>query len=135
MQASMPHMPVGSSIVNIASVAGRRGSIASILYAASKAAVINLTQSAALSFAPTVRVNAIAPGPVDTPMWNEVLRRGAAASGRSTTEVNDGLINAVPMKRIATTQDVAECVLFLAADSSSYITGQTVNVDGGLQLN
>ncbi|MBB4155074.1 D-sorbitol dehydrogenase (acceptor) [Sphingomonas jinjuensis] len=133
MKAAAPHMGDGSSIINIASVSGRRGGPTAILYSASKAALISATQSAALALAPRTRVNAIAPGPVDTAMWSQVLRETSASGRGSESEVHKQLIEAVPMKRIATTTDITATVIFLA-NESSYVTGQTVNVDGGLIL-
>ena len=122
----------GGSVINMASQAGRRGEALVSHYCATKAAVISYTQSAALAMAPHgIRVNAIAPGVVDTPMWSAGRRavravRGAAA-GREEAPV--GL--AVPLGRMGTPDDIAGAAVFLASDEARYITAQTLNVDGG----
>ncbi len=137
-QAAAAHMTAagGGAIVNIASAAGRRGNPTSALYAASKAAVISLTQSAALAFAESgVRVNALAPGRVETPMWDQVVGQRSQTSGLSEAEQRAVLAQGIPLRRMAVPEDYAAPALFLASDASGYMTGQTLNVDGGLQLN
>lgn len=125
----------GGSIVNIASAAGRRGNPNSPLYGASKAAVISLTQSAALAYATKgIRVNAIAPGRVDTPMWSEVVAERALLSGMTISEQRETMAQGIPLGRMATAEDVVGAALFLAGDASAYMTGQTLNIDGGLQF-
>jgi 3-oxoacyl-[acyl-carrier protein] reductase len=118
-RAAMPHLKArGGSIVNIASVAGIAGSGSSIAYAASKGAVITLTKSLAKAFAPEVRVNAVAPGPVQT-RWLADHQDMVQAAMRLT-----------PLKRPATADDVAELTVFLA-DGTTLMTGQVVVIDGG----
>ena len=117
------------SIVNIASAAGRRGDPNSVAYSASKAAVISITQSAALGLAShRIRVNAIAPGPVDTPMWSRVVQLRGGRGDHSA----ESMAARVPLGRISDPAEQAQAAIFLACDESSYITGQTLNVDGGL---
>jgi D-sorbitol dehydrogenase (acceptor) len=119
----------GGSIINIASAAGRRGDPNSVAYSASKAAAISITQSAALGLARHgIRVNAIAPGPVDTPMWSRVVQ---LRSGRGDQSA-EGMAARVPVGRISDPAEQAQAALFLASEQSSYVTGQTLNVDGGL---
>ena len=120
------------SIINLASQAGRRGEALVAHYCASKAAVISYTQSAALAMAPHgIRVNGIAPGVVDTPMWGHVdalfARYENLPIGAKKTAV--GL--AVPLGRMGTPADIAGAAVFLASDEAAYITAQTLNVDGG----
>jgi 3-oxoacyl-[acyl-carrier protein] reductase len=118
-RAAMPHLKIrGGNIVNVASVAGMAGSGSSIAYAASKGAVITLTKSLAKAFAPEVRVNAVAPGPVQT-RWLA-----------DHPEMIESAMKFTPLKRPATPDDVAAVVLFLA-DQTSLMTGQILVVDGG----
>lgn len=126
----------GGSIVNMASIAGRWGRPLLAAYAASKAAVISITQSAALALAPQrIRVNAVCPGVVDTPMWAQIDREWGQAVGAQPGEVLAARVAAVPLGRIETPEDVAGLVAFLGSDDAAYITGQAINVCGGLQLN
>jgi NAD(P)-dependent dehydrogenase (short-subunit alcohol dehydrogenase family) len=117
-------MPQGhGNIINISSVLGRVGSPGGSLYSASKHAVEGLTKSAALEAAASgVRVNAVAPGPIDT----EMLTRFAG-----TPERKAGAIANVPAKRAGKPEEVAQTILFLASDKAPFITGQSVAVDGG----
>jgi 3-oxoacyl-[acyl-carrier protein] reductase len=110
------------AICNTASIAGVIGSGSSIPYAASKAGLINLTRSLARSLAPGIRVNAVAPGFVDSP-WN----KDWPADRRQNS------IERTPLKRACTPADIAETIFFLCA-GAAMITGQTVIVDGGLTL-
>jgi D-sorbitol dehydrogenase (acceptor) len=120
------------SIVNLASQAGRRGEALVSHYCASKAAVISYTQSAALAMAPHgIRVNAIAPGVVDTPMWGHVDALFARYEGLRPGEKKAAVGKAVPLGRMGTPQDIVGAAIFLAGDDSAYITAQTLNVDGG----
>ena len=124
------------SIINISSGAGRRGDPTSVVYAASKAAVISVTQSAALSFAAKgVRVNAIAPGGVLTPMWERVDAEYCELRGKPKGSMTATFTAAVPLGRMGKPSDYIGAATFLASDESAYITGQTLNVDGGLFLN
>ena len=120
------------SIINLASQAGRRGEALVSHYCASKAAVISYTQSAALAMAPHgIRVNAIAPGVVDTPMWGHVDSLFAKYEGLQPGEKKKAVGLAVPLGRMGTPDDVAGAAVFLASSESAYITAQTLNVDGG----
>ena len=120
------------SVINLASQAGRRGEALVAHYCASKAAVISYTQSAALAMAPHgIRVNAIAPGVVDTPMWGHVDSLFAKYEGLQPGEKKKSVGLAVPLGRMGTPADVAGAAVFLASSESAYITAQTLNVDGG----
>lgn len=134
-QAVSAHMIAAGrgNIINIASAAGRKGNATSVLYAASKAAVINLTQSAALAFAVHgIRANALAPGRVQTPMWEEVLRQRAEVTGLPVDTLRATMSDGIPLGRMSTPQDYVAAALYLASDDSAYMTGQTLNIDGGL---
>lgn len=120
------------AIINLASQAGRRGEALVSHYCASKAAVISYTQSAALAMAPHgIRVNAIAPGVVDTPMWGHVDALFARYENLPLGEKKRAVGLAVPLGRMGTPGDLSGAAIFLASDESAYITAQTLNVDGG----
>jgi NAD(P)-dependent dehydrogenase (short-subunit alcohol dehydrogenase family) len=110
-------------IVNIASVKGLYSSVGRIAYASSKAAVINLTTGLAKELAPKILVNAVAPGFVSTEMTENTW------SDRIKKQVGNILL-----KRMASPREIAEVVLFLCDEKSGYITGQTINVDGGFSI-
>lgn len=123
-------------IVTFSSISGRRGREYQLAYAASKAAVISITQSAALAFAPYgINVNAIAPSVVMTPMWEQNNRDKEAATGVASQRASDDFIARIPLKRPGTIEDMAGAVAFLCSPDSDYITGQTLNVDGGFEMN
>jgi NAD(P)-dependent dehydrogenase (short-subunit alcohol dehydrogenase family) len=122
----------GGSIVNSASGAALRGMPHLSAYVASKHAVLGLTRTAALEYAPAaIRVNAICPGPVDTRMM-ESLERGEAARAGSAEEARARFTSEVPMARYGKPEEVAELVAFLASDAAAYITGAAVSIDGGI---
>lgn len=122
----------GASIINMASQAGRRGEALVSHYCATKAAVISYTQSAALAMAPHgIRVNAIAPGVVDTPMWDSVDAMFAKAEGLPIGRKKRQVAQTCPLGRMGTPQDIGGVAVFLASDAARYITAQTLNVDGG----
>ena len=135
MQAVLKQMVtagIEGSVVNMASQAGRRGEPLVAHYCATKAAVISYTQSAALAMAPhRIRVNGIAPGVIDTPMWADVDALFAQHEGLAIGEKKIAVGRAVPLGRMGEPADIAGAALFLASDESRYITAQTLNVDGG----
>jgi D-sorbitol dehydrogenase (acceptor) len=136
MQAVLRHMveagTQGASVINMASQAGRRGEALVSHYCATKAAVISYTQSAALAMAPHgIRVNGIAPGVVDTPMWDHVDSLFARAEGLPPGEKKRRVGLEVPLGRMGVPADIAGAAVFLASDEARYITAQTLNVDGG----
>lgn len=122
----VPYMMKSRSgkIINISSVVGISGNAGQTNYAASKAGIIGFTKSLAKELASrNILVNAIAPGFIQTDM-TEVLK----------DEIKESISSAIPLKRMGTTQDVANLVKFLASEDSSYITGQVINVDGGMLM-
>lgn len=129
MQAAAHHMLQAQSgaIVNMSSVAGARGVPDRSAYAAAKAAIKSLTKSAAVGWATRgVRVNAVAPGFVETPLVRKYIENG------SLNEKD--LLNTTPMRRLATPDEIASAIVFLGTDESSFITGQTLHVDGGFTV-
>ncbi len=123
-------------IVNLSSISGRRGRAYQAHYAASKAAIISVTQSAALAFTPyNINVNAIAPSVVLTPMWEQNVRDKSRAFGVDAKKASDEFIERIPLKRPGTLEDMAGAVAFLCSSDADYITGQTLNVDGGFEMN
>jgi D-sorbitol dehydrogenase (acceptor) len=135
MQAVLKEMVaarVKGSVINLASQAGRRGEALVSHYCATKAAVISYTQSAALAMAPHgIRVNGIAPGVVDTPMWASVDALFAKHEHLALGEKKKAVGLAVPLGRMGRPDDIAGAAVFLASDEARYITAQTLNVDGG----
>ena len=135
MQAAAKSMVAtknSGSIINIASQAGHRGEALVAHYCASKAAVISYTQSAALALAPhNIRVNAISPGVIDTPMWQDVDALFAKFEGKELGQKKKEVGFAVPLGHMGDPSDVARVAVFLASDQSAYMTAQTISVDGG----
>jgi NAD(P)-dependent dehydrogenase (short-subunit alcohol dehydrogenase family) len=121
-KAAAKRMQPGGSIVNISSGAGLRGSPFTGPYAAAKAGMNNLSETLALELAPNIRVNTVAPGPVATEAFEEVL---------NTKGQLDSIAATIPLGRIGTPDDIASAVLFLASDAASWVTGQLILVAGG----
>jgi 3-oxoacyl-[acyl-carrier protein] reductase len=123
-KAAIPHMirQKGGSILNITSIAGKMGDItAAPVYGTSKGAINTLTKSLARQLAEFgIRVNAVAPHAIDTDM-----------SAEWSPEKRKAVIESIPLKRMGQTKDVAQAALFLVSDSASFITGETINVNGG----
>jgi NAD(P)-dependent dehydrogenase (short-subunit alcohol dehydrogenase family) len=111
------------SIINLSSTMGSRGAAGASMYVASKHAVEGLTKAAALEGAAAgVRVNAVAPGPVET----ELLNRFAGSAEKKAT-----FAAGVPAKRLGTPEDIAQTIVFLASDKADFLTGQIIGVNGG----
>jgi NAD(P)-dependent dehydrogenase (short-subunit alcohol dehydrogenase family) len=111
------------SIINLSSTMGSRGAAGASMYVASKHAVEGLTKSAALEAAPFgVRVNAVAPGPVET----ELLNRFAGSADRKTA-----IAQGVPLKRLGRTEEIAHAILFLASANAGFVTGEIMHINGG----
>jgi len=136
IQFAAKHMQAGGHIVNLSSISGRSGRSDQAHYAAAKCAVISLTQSAALSFAPQgITVNAVCPGVVDTPMTTGIHQIRASALGITPEESLARMVAKIPLGRLEKTDDVANAVSFLCSPAASYITGQSLNVCGGMEMN
>jgi len=122
----------GGKIINVSSQAGRRGEGLVSVYCASKAAVISLTQSCGLDLIRHgINVNGIAPGVVDTPMWDHVDSLFAKYEGRPLGEKKRLVGEAVPFGRMGRPEDHAGAAVFLASADADYVVAQTLNVDGG----
>lgn len=121
-KAAAKRMKPGSSIVNISSGAGTRGSPFTGPYAAAKAGMNNLSETLALELAPNIRVNTVAPGPVATEAFDEVL---------NTAGQLEAIASTIPLGRMGTPNDIAGAVLYLASDAASWVTGQLILVAGG----
>lgn len=125
-QEAVKKMPSGSSIINISSVGGDRALKTGVIYAASKAAIIQMTKVMAMEWGvKNIRVNAIGPWYFKTPLTEKVL---------SNPEYLRDILAVTPMKRVGELPEVASPVVFLASDAASYITGQTLFVDGGMSI-
>jgi NAD(P)-dependent dehydrogenase (short-subunit alcohol dehydrogenase family) len=128
-------------IVNIASVAGRGGRPGFATYAASKAAAINVSQAWAFKLAPHgINVNTVCPGLIWTPLWESIAERrkstGQPSTGLTPRQIFQQTVSElVPLGREQTADDVGNAVAFLASDRASSITGQALNVDGGIRQN
>jgi 3-oxoacyl-[acyl-carrier protein] reductase len=114
----------GGKVVNIASVTGEMGNAGQCNYAASKAGIIGFTKSIAREYASrNIQVNAVAPGFIDTAMSQAIPSKD-----------REFLIQQIPMERLGTSEEVAEAVFFLASPMADYITGQVINVNGGMYM-
>jgi 2-hydroxycyclohexanecarboxyl-CoA dehydrogenase len=121
----------GGAIVNVASEAGRVGSQGSAVYSAAKAGVIGFTKAIARESARyRVRCNAVAPGPIETPLLNAA----PAMLGELGERLKQGMVNATALARSGEPEEVAAAIAFLASEDASYVTGQTLNVSGGLSM-
>jgi NAD(P)-dependent dehydrogenase (short-subunit alcohol dehydrogenase family) len=123
-------------IINLSSIAGRKGRADALHYSVSEAAAITITQGAAMALAPyNINVNAICPSVIPTSMWDELDRIQTEERGMPRGEWFKQRVERIPLKRAGTVEEVAAMCAFLASDEADYITGQTFNVDGGSDLN
>jgi 2-hydroxycyclohexanecarboxyl-CoA dehydrogenase len=128
--ASMQQRRTGA-IVNVASEAGRVGSAGSVVYSSAKAGVIGFTKAIAREAARyRVRCNAVAPGPIETPLLNAA----PLVLGERGERLKQAMVDSTALKRSGEPDEVAAAIAFLACDDASYVTGQTVNVSGGLSM-
>jgi NAD(P)-dependent dehydrogenase (short-subunit alcohol dehydrogenase family) len=129
-------MQPGGAIVNISSVAAKNNAMTEgIAYGASKAAVLALTRGLAHHFAPReIRVNAVLPGPTDTAMQDVVLTRLARIRGITESQIAKTRVAGIPLHRTANPREIASVIEFLLSENASFITGQSIGVDGGLVM-
>ena len=134
VQGSIEQLTDSASIVLMSSVSAKWAATPeSIAYAASKAAVLSITRSFATYFAPRrIRVNAICPGIIDTPMQRGLLREVAEARGITEVELEEERNTTIPFRRMGAPVEVAEVAAFLISERASYMTGQSINVTGGM---
>jgi len=136
IQFAVKHMQEGGRIVNLSSISGRSGRPDQAHYAAAKSGVISLTQSAALAFASRgITVNAVCPGVVDTPMTIGIHEIRAKTLGITPAESLGRMIAKIPLGRLEKAEDVAGAISFLCSTDAAYITGQSLNVCGGMEMN
>ncbi|WP_083509142.1 SDR family NAD(P)-dependent oxidoreductase [Planococcus rifietoensis] len=125
-QEAAKHMTKGASIINVSSVGGDRALKTGVVYAASKAAIIQMTKVMAMEWGERgIRVNAIGPWYFRTPLTENLL---------SDQEYLDSILAVTPLKRVGELPEVASPVVFLASDAAGYITGQTLFIDGGMSI-
>ena len=132
-KCALKYMTKGGSIVNMSSVTGPNvADPGEVAYATTKAAVLGFTKALAAELAPdSIRVNAIMPGYIHTPMVDGMAKD---SNPENPGSVIDGIANAIPLKRLATPEEIGELAAFLASSEASYITGQGIIIDGGSTL-
>ena len=118
----------GGAIVNLASVAGLQGSVEGAVYAASKGGVVNLTRALAMELAPDIRVNCVCPGWVDTDM----LRRDYVDLADDPAAAEREAMDEAPLKRVATPEEIAVAITYLASHDARFVTGVALPLDGGI---
>jgi NAD(P)-dependent dehydrogenase (short-subunit alcohol dehydrogenase family) len=125
---ALPFLNDGASIIFTTTVAAKKGMAGASIYAASKSAIHALTKIFAAELVGRgIRVNAVSPGPIETPIFDKM-----GAPDEAKEEMKAGIAAQVPMKRMGTAEEVAKTVAFLASDDSSFITGVEIDVDGGM---
>jgi NAD(P)-dependent dehydrogenase (short-subunit alcohol dehydrogenase family) len=128
-----PQLREGGAIVNLSSSSAKLATTTeACVYAASKATILSVTRSFAYALAPRVRVNAICPGIVDTPMQEKVLDEVAAVRGISRDELEEARTRTVPLGRSSPAEECAGLIWFMLSDQSAYMTGQAINWTGGM---
>jgi NAD(P)-dependent dehydrogenase (short-subunit alcohol dehydrogenase family) len=128
-----PRLRDGGAIVNLSSSSAKLSTTTEAsVYAASKAAILSITRSFAYALAPRIRVNALCPGIVDTPMQDKVLDEVAVVRGRTREELEAARTGTVPLGRASSAAECAGAIWFLLSDASAYMTGQSINWTGGM---
>lgn len=122
-RAAVDHMPEGGSMVLCASMAAHKGSYDHSAYAATKGGMLSFMRSLALELAPAIRVNAVSPGIIATDMTGDLI-----------TERGKALLAATPLKRYGRPEEVAAAILFLSSPLASFITGETIHINGGMYM-
>jgi 3-oxoacyl-[acyl-carrier protein] reductase len=122
-RAAIPALRKGGAIVNLTSMAGHRGSIAHAHYAATKGALMSFTRSLAQELGPDIRVNAVSPGIIETPMAVSLL-----------ADRGPRLLEGTLLKRFGKASEVADVILFLCSPAASFITAEVININGGLYI-
>jgi meso-butanediol dehydrogenase/(S,S)-butanediol dehydrogenase/diacetyl reductase len=136
-RAVVPHMIAAryGKIINISSRSGKEGQIGLSHYAASKFAVIGLTQALAKELGEyNINVNAVCPGILRTIMWEGLLDARTKRQGLPREQILDGWIKQIPLKRPQNPEDIANVVLFLSSEVSRNMTGEAININGGLRM-
>lgn len=119
----------GGNIVSLGSDAGRIGNPGEVLYCGTKAAIMASSKALAKELARyNIRVNAVAPGPVKTELWDKLHE------GEKGQKITEAVTRAIPMRRLGTPEDVADVIAFFVGDDSRYLTGQVLSIDGGLTM-
>jgi len=127
----LPILKDGASIINLASINAYTGMPNTAIYAASKAAMNSYIRTASSELAPRkIRINSINPGPVETSIFSKTGLPEEALNGMATT-----VLNKIPLGRFGQPEDIANLVIFLASDDSSFMTGSEINIDGGININ
>lgn len=125
----------GGTIVNLASVSAFLPKLEQIDYGASKAAVVSITRSSAMIYGPDgVRINAVAPGVIDTPLTRAIAEDRSLIRGVTPEATLEPIIGQTPLRRIGTADEVAQLVAFLLSEESAFITGQTYDISGGFLM-
>ncbi|MBL8582458.1 MAG: SDR family oxidoreductase [Rhizobiaceae bacterium] len=122
-RAAIPYMRDGGAMVHIASLAGHFGSIWHSHYAAAKGGVLSFARTLAKELAPKIRVNSVSPGIIDTVMVRELMEQGGG-----------DWIKATPLQRLGRPEEVATVISFLCSDGASFLTGETIHINGGLYI-